>query len=165
MTGVLGLGDLSRWGGETALEVLGLGCSGELRANLDSFSSSDSILMTFLGHSVWQDFLFCGVAVLETSCAAGSHRVGSGASHWGSGQRPNLGGRNMCPPCPLLLLFSLLSATQITPLYKGCPPRSACTLALLVTTDHRPLLASDCPGRGSCLERSFLTGQPRAGRT
>ena len=56
-------------GGETALEVLGLGCSGELWANLASFSSSDSVLITFLGHSVWQYFLFCGVAVGDTSYA------------------------------------------------------------------------------------------------
>lgn len=65
--GVLGLVGSSRWGGETALEVLGLGCSGELWANLASFSASDSILITFLGLSVWQDFLFCDVAVLENS--------------------------------------------------------------------------------------------------
>lgn len=80
MMGRLGLGGPSRWGGETALEVLGLGCSGELRANLDSSPSSDSILMTFRGHSVWQAFLFCGVAVLVTSCVVGCHRAGSGAS-------------------------------------------------------------------------------------
>ena len=51
------------------MEVLGLGCSGELWANLASFSSSDSVLITFLGHSVWQYFLFCGVAVGDTSYA------------------------------------------------------------------------------------------------
>lgn len=57
-----------RGSGETALEVLGLGCSVELRDNLASFSSLDSILIIFLWHSVWQDFLlFCGVAVLEAS--------------------------------------------------------------------------------------------------
>ena len=50
-----------------------------------------------------------------------------------------------------------------TSLHRG-PPRSAGTLALLVTTDHRSLLASDCHGRGSCLEGGFLTRQPRAGR-
>lgn len=65
LVGLLGLRGPSRWGGETALEVLGLGCSGEFRAL--SSSTSDSILMTFLGASVWQDFLFCGVAVLELS--------------------------------------------------------------------------------------------------
>lgn len=74
LVGLLGLRGPSRWGGETALEVLGLGCSGEFRAL--SSSTSDSILMTFLGASVWQDFLFCGVAVLELSCTEGSHRQG-----------------------------------------------------------------------------------------
>lgn len=79
MVGLLGLVGSSECGGETALEVLGLGCSGELWANLASFSSSDSILINFLGPSVWQDFfLFCSVSVLETSCAVGwgSHRAG-----------------------------------------------------------------------------------------
>jgi len=65
--GLSGLEGPSRWGGETALEVLGLGCSGELRANRVSLSSSHSILMAFLGHSVWQDFLFWGRTVLQTS--------------------------------------------------------------------------------------------------
>lgn len=73
--GPLGLEGPSRWGGETALEVLGLGCSGELRANRISLSSSDSILMAFLGHSVWQDFLFWGGTVLQTSYAVGSQRA------------------------------------------------------------------------------------------
>lgn len=66
MMGLSGLEGPSR-GGETALEVLGLGCSGELWANRVSRSSSDSILMAFLGHSVWQDFLFWGVTLLQTS--------------------------------------------------------------------------------------------------
>lgn len=84
MMGLSGLEGPSKWGGETALEVLGLGCSGELEVNLASFSSSDSNLMTFLEHWVWQDFLFWGVVVLETSCAVGSHKARSGASRVGS---------------------------------------------------------------------------------
>jgi hypothetical protein len=96
MMGLSGLGGPSRWGGETALEVLGLGCSGELEANLTSFSSSDSILMIFLEHWVWQDFLFWGVIVLETSCAVGSHRARSSTSRI-SGQRPVLGAGGLWP--------------------------------------------------------------------
>lgn len=53
----------SRWRGETALEVLGLGCSGEPVLNLSSSSSVDSILMIFLEQLVWQHFLFLGVTV------------------------------------------------------------------------------------------------------
>lgn len=48
----------SRWGGEVALKVLGQDCSGELVANLSSFSSVDSILMIFLEQSSWEHFLF-----------------------------------------------------------------------------------------------------------
>lgn len=58
-----GLDGPSRWGGEVALEVLGLGCSGELVADLSSFSSVDSILMIFLEQSWWQHFLFMGLTV------------------------------------------------------------------------------------------------------
>lgn len=46
-----------------AFEVLGLGCSGELVANLFSFSSEDSLLMSFLEQSSWLHFLFMGVTV------------------------------------------------------------------------------------------------------
>lgn len=87
MTGLLGLGGPSRWGGETALEVLGLGCSGELRANLASFPSSDSILMTFLGHWVWMHFLFWAVVVLETSCTEGVTEPGQ--------MPPGVGGQSL----------------------------------------------------------------------
>lgn len=52
----------SRCGGE-ALEVLGLGCSREPVSNLSSFSSVDSILMSFLEQSGWQHFLFMGLTV------------------------------------------------------------------------------------------------------
>lgn len=105
MTGLLELGGLSRRDGETALEVLGLGCSGELWANLPSFSS-DSILMSFLGHSVWQDFLFCGVAVLVTSCAIGSQKAGSEASRDTGvvGRDLDVGGRSLCSCCSLCSL-------------------------------------------------------------
>lgn len=41
-----------------ALKVLGQDCSGELVANLSSFSSVDSILMIFLEQSSWEHFLF-----------------------------------------------------------------------------------------------------------
>lgn len=61
--GLSGLDGPSRWGGEMALEVLGLGCSGELEINLFSSSSVDSILMIFLWQSLWQHFLFMGVIV------------------------------------------------------------------------------------------------------
>lgn len=53
----------SGWEGEMALEVLGLGCSGELVDNLSLFSSVDSILMIFLQQSMWQHFLFMGLTV------------------------------------------------------------------------------------------------------
>lgn len=46
-----------------ALEVLGLGCSGELVLNLSSFSSVDSTLMIFPEQFLWQHFLFLGVTV------------------------------------------------------------------------------------------------------
>ena len=112
MMGLLGLGGPSRWGGETALEVLGLGCSGELQANLDSSPSSDSILTAFRGHSVWQAFLFCGVAVLVPSCAVGCHRAGSGASRglgqWAETQTCVVGicspPHALCSCCPLCYL-------------------------------------------------------------
>ena len=62
--GLPGLEDPSRWGGETALEVLGLGCSGELLVNLSSSSSVDSILIIFLEQSLWQQhFLFLEMTV------------------------------------------------------------------------------------------------------
>lgn len=138
--GVSGLVGSSGWGGETALEVLGLGCSGELWANLASFSSSDSILIIFLGPSVWQAFLFCDVAVLENSWAVGGYRARSRASRAPGvvGRDPDLGGR-VCG-CPLLLLqFSLLSDMQIMPCSTESTPKLPCTLALPV--DHQPLPA------------------------
>lgn len=99
MMGLSGLQGPSRWGGETALEVLGLGCSGELRASRVSFSSSDSILIAFLGHSVWQDFLFWGVTGLQTSYAVGSHKAGLAAFRGAGvvGRDVNLGGRDLWP--------------------------------------------------------------------
>lgn len=118
-----GLWDPSRGSGETSLEVLGLGCSGELRDNLASFSSSDSILITFLRHSVWQDFLlFCGVAVLETSCAVGNHSARSGASRGpkvSGGQRPRPGWQG---PVPSSLPFS---TQKVLP---GCHAHWPCLL-------------------------------------
>lgn len=60
---VSGLEVPSRWGGEAALEVLGLGCSGELVANPSSFPAVDSILMIFLEQSLWLHFLFMAGSV------------------------------------------------------------------------------------------------------
>lgn len=46
------------------MEVLGLGCSGELVVNLSSSSSVDSILTIFLEQSLWQQhFLFLDMTV------------------------------------------------------------------------------------------------------
>lgn len=150
--GVLGLVGSSRWGGETALEVLGLGCSGELWANLASFSASDSILITFLGLSVWQDFLFCDVAVLENSCAVGSYRARSGCSRGPGvvGRDPDPGGRGLWMP-PLLLRFPPLAAMQTTPcsIQKALPRCHARWACLLTTRLCRP----DGPGSGSCSEQ------------
>lgn len=121
--GLSGLEGPSRWGGETALEVLGLGCSGELRANRISLSSSDSILMAFLEHSVWQDFLFWGVTVLQTSYAVGSHRAGLAAFRGagGVGRDTDLDGRGLWPsPFALLPCRSCLSPHRTLP----GPPRT-----------------------------------------
>lgn len=73
MVGLSGWAGLSRCGGDTALEVLGLGCSLGLGAKGNSVSSSDSNLMIFREHCVWQDFLLVGEAALET-CMVRSHR-------------------------------------------------------------------------------------------
>lgn len=158
MVGLSGLGRPSRWGGETALEVLGLGCSGDLWANLASFSSSDSILMAFLGPSVWQDFLFCGMTVSETSCVVGSYRARSRASRGPGvvGRGPDLGGRGLryphLPPLLLLPLCSLPCRSCLSP--RRQLPRPPRTLWPCLQIANLYL-----PGSGSCLEGDCLTGQ------